>query len=845
MQNTNHILPFLWVHGEEEATYRHMVQVVKNANIHEICVEARPHKEFAKEGWWHDLGIILDEAQKQNMRVWILDDAHFPTGYAAGAALTADVSLRRQFFCHHAFPLSGGRTHRRGLQKYIKPPKVGLTDRGIERYYGSYDPDCRFQDDSLFSCVAVNGQGDVIDLMPHIQNLTLDWTAPDGNWTVEVVSLSRNTGYRRKYYNMLDTEACHLQIQAVYEPHYQHFGSLFGTVIAGFFSDEPELGNGSYFARDTVMGKEQSLPYSGELAALLERRLGQDWKRQIYRLWGTNRKDRESVRVRYCYMDCVTQLVSETFSGQIGRWCSDHGVDYIGHVIEDDNMHARTGSGLGHYFRGLKWQTMAGIDVVSGQVFQGGEGERKNSFMNLMKDGEFYHYALGKLGSSLGELSPRMKGRTMCEMFGNYGWASGVRQQKYILDHFLVRGVNYLVPHAFNCGAYPDKDCPPHFYAQGHNPQYRHFGDMMCYAEGVCKMLDGGKCAAKVGILYHAEAEWAGKAMLMQKPARILMDHQIDFLFVPGDSLTDTEFYQSSLTAPFCVNGHDFEVLIVPYAQYLPEKILDALARLKAAGQQLLFIYGLPDSAAEGTPIPPELQTAQVVDLDDLLKNIPNRIAQDVVIQPWSDRIRVRHYYGEKEVYFLVNESGDVWSGSVILPEGKRIYVYDPWTGQNHPACQTGNAVAITVKPNHSRMLVVGRTPDDAVAEISLTGEKTRLESFRISTCAALDYPNFGQTVPGKRFSGFIRYETEFDASAGKRIALEVTDAREGVEVFVNGESVGRQIAPYAEFDLTPQCRTGQNRLAIEVATTLEGDNKRFGKCAPVGITGEVNLYLE
>ena len=30
--------------------------------------------------------IILDEAEKRGMKVWILDDKHFPTGFAAGEA---------------------------------------------------------------------------------------------------------------------------------------------------------------------------------------------------------------------------------------------------------------------------------------------------------------------------------------------------------------------------------------------------------------------------------------------------------------------------------------------------------------------------------------------------------------------------------------------------------------------------------------------------------------------------------------------------------------------------------------------------------------------------------------
>jgi hypothetical protein len=61
---------------------------------------------------------------------------------------------------------------------------------------------------------------------------------------------------------------------------------------------------------------------------------------------------------------------------------------------------------------------MAGIDDIGGQVYPGGEDSRSKNIFGFVNDGEFYHYALGKLGSSLGALNPRMRGRTMCEILG-------------------------------------------------------------------------------------------------------------------------------------------------------------------------------------------------------------------------------------------------------------------------------------------------------------------------------------------------------------------------------------------------------------------------------------------
>ena len=63
----------------------------------------------------------------------------------------------------------------------------------------------------------------------------------------------------------------------------------------------------------------------------------------------------------------------EDFSQQVADWCHQRGGAYIGHVIEDDGQHCRTGSSLGHFFRGLQGQDMAGIDDIGGQVLPQGE----------------------------------------------------------------------------------------------------------------------------------------------------------------------------------------------------------------------------------------------------------------------------------------------------------------------------------------------------------------------------------------------------------------------------------------------------------------------------------------
>src|SRR5690606_18753082 len=96
-KENNYILPFLWQHGEEEQVIREEIARVHEAGIGAVCVESRPHPDFLGPKWWKDMDIIIDEARSREMKVWFLDDDHFPSGHAGGKVKEAPVELHRLF----------------------------------------------------------------------------------------------------------------------------------------------------------------------------------------------------------------------------------------------------------------------------------------------------------------------------------------------------------------------------------------------------------------------------------------------------------------------------------------------------------------------------------------------------------------------------------------------------------------------------------------------------------------------------------------------------------------------------------------------------------------------------
>lgn len=886
----NHIFPFFWQHGEDEDVLREYMKIIEESNIRAVCVESRPHPDFCGEQWWYDMDIILDEARKRKMKVWILDDSHFPTGFANGAMEDQPDELCRQSVCYRSIEL--GKKRKIHLEKEELCHPVPFQKNLAESYLMN-DEMRAFDDDRLLAVYAVRLDREENgfekkeyrkDLKPLIQDGELDWSAPEGNWKICLLHLSRNYGYHRNYINMMDRTSCRVLIDAVYEPHYRHYKEDFGTVIAGFFSDEPELGNGHLYDFHDPFGSPVDYPWSRELEERLKERLGTEYGFWLSLLWETEADPDLTAKVRYTYMNAVTQLVKEDFSEQIGTWCRKRGVQYIGHMIEDNNHHSRTGSSLGHYYRGLAGQDMAGIDDIGGQVFPQGEDISYDEGIFKFRNGEFYHYMLGKLGSSAAAIEPLKKGNSMCEIFGNYGWAEGVRLEKYLTDHFLVRGINHYVPHAFSPKEFPDPDCPPHFYAHGHNPQYRHFGYLMAYMNRVCELISGGKHCAPAAVLYHGEGDWTGAHMTSEKVGHILADRQIEFDYIPQDVFAfpenyHTEFQRKSLL----INTQNYSAVIVPYMQFVTKAFAEAAGKLKENGIPVIFAGGFPegicDTAKSECGRDKELltvlqQTGITVELPDLIGLLCENRMPEITIYPDNDRIRYLHYIQEDgtDIWMFVNEGTEIYKGKVVFSGGmpeECLYLYDAWNNQVQTAGCADDGLKLIIEPLQSRIFVfdrsatIGEINDLARPVIWDADNKIEVDfssPWVRSICKSIDYPAFSGekevVLPDcleeePDFSGFVRYQTSFQAKENDALWLEITDASEGVEVFVNGRSMGIQIVPVYRFDLSRVLIDGENDLRIEVATTLEREMAKipdlFGNqveaCSRSGITGNVRLW--
>ncbi|MBQ3049079.1 MAG: hypothetical protein IJC94_03895 [Oscillospiraceae bacterium] len=841
--STNHILPFFWQHGEEHHILTEEIEAIQNCGLTEFCVESRTHMQFGEEKWWEDFGFILEEAKKRNMRVWLLDDKRFPTGYSnnyiASHPELRKISLR-YVYRDFAGPQNG---------TALLPP---LLDADDEEQFISIAAFKRTKEGNIL-------EGDGIQLIQNLKDGLIWWDIPEGIWRVCYVIRTRHASNERKanYLDVMSPESSKAILKAVYEPHYEHFSEYFGNTFVGFFSDEPSFANdtANYYSH---LGKEEMLvPWNDDIPAILAEKAGRSKEEMLAllpALW--HEIEGRTSLVRETYMEAATEAYSKNFCSMLGDWCRERNVMYVGHIIEDMNAHQRLGAGGGHFFRALDGQDMAGIDIVLHQIIPGHPDLSHAARLDSpTADPAFFRYTLPKLGASHAHIQPLKKGRAMCEIFGAFGWATGIPAMKYMSDLMLVCGINHFVPHAFT-PKYPDPDCPPHFYARGNNHQFKLFGQLMGYMQRVTHALTDGIHQADVAVYYNAEAEWSGgKNMLQQEVCKVLTRRQIDFDIIPQDTVCTAA---SVAEGKLLVNDESYSALVVPYSQYLPEKVIAAIGALADSGLTVLFADALPDCTSEQRPLGDTLANCSAVPLCELTALLEKQNIRGIT--PACDTPFLRFYHINRngtDMFMLWNE--DIFSEidtQITFPAEGCASFYDAWNNRRYAAAQKGSTVRIRLAPSESIILTFSGSCDELAEfdyrdtaltaleldwKVSLRTEKET--EFTPLPNAALD--NLAPSLPN--FSGVIRYEAVLDLENADDISvLALGNIGETAELTLNGEYCGSVVCKPYRFDVGGKLKKGKNTLCIDVCANLayrERDKfSTYIPLPPMGLMGPISI---
>lgn len=607
---------------------------------------------------------FVAEARKRNMKVWIVDDAGYPSGFAGGKFTTLAPDLRMQaLVISEKIVVSAGET----IHRDLKPKTV--------------------------SVMAVKDDGTNLNI--PVPGKELDWKAPEGKWVVLVVEHQFRTSPTRSETNpknvkdnsqsledYLNPAATQKYLEFTHQQYKQYLGNEFGKTILGFRGDEPDY---------SISG----LPWTNDFFEKFQQIKGYDIRLYVGAFLAAQpihghtavsiKMAPELKRAQADYYDVFSQLFAAGFFKPQADWCAANGLEYQVHLNHEEMEMALVHS-EGEFFRDMRYVQVPGIDTIWHQIWK-----------DTISD-------FPRLASSVAHVYGRPMAFT--ESFAAYRPEPDVDMARYILNEQFVRGVN-LVEIMY-------------FPATSNGPRPLHsfmgeagFPDLLAYVRRMSYLMAMGRPDASVALLLPSSSMWYGDAeadTAFVSTERLLSEHQIDFDIVSEDALArDLKAEKGAFVTS---SGNIYRAVILPAPSVINEDALRRLKAFAAGGGKVLFLQKTPEliygrtfkdarqatvgdfswatavpGALPETPPPPQFPPAAPPEAmkipEGILETVEASVTHDPQIDSADTALRVmKRKWKNASVYLLFNEGPKESVHNITFRDGSRAELWDPQTGK-------------------------------------------------------------------------------------------------------------------------------------------------------------------
>ncbi|MFD8521345.1 glycosylhydrolase-like jelly roll fold domain-containing protein [Streptomyces capillispiralis] len=740
------------------------------------------------------------------------------------------------------------------------------------------------------------GPADVADLTGR---LTGDhtWQVPAGEWQVDlfggVALVDDSQGYSRSYIDLLDDEPVELFLDIVPAEYHRRFGRYFGTVVPGFWDDEP------FFASAEAHFKR--LPWSPSLDRAL-RSVGVTPGTAYAAAFDDLGRAGRTVRGRY--WQAVSNRFARAFEKQ-ARLYDEWGVSLITNPLYDETSPAKRIVTTGDLHKVNQWAQVPGGDIITAE-YKAGEPTM------IPRNPVSVAHQMGRE-------------RALLEMFGNMGWQVTPAFVHATVGAQAARGVNLTVLHAL----WTDETrvyFPPPF-----GPRAPWWWAMRPLAEWIGRLMEAGRgtSAARTALLQPQRAAEQATGTDRQgavdgpltDAAYALERSQVDFDLLHEGALTGDPALRAHADVRggrLVVGAAAYDLVVVPATPTLDVAGLRVLREFVRAGGTVIAVGALDTDEADGSDrslahglaglfgdrVPGSRtlgrgHAVRVADTGALGAAAIDAGAAAAVLDPPRGALRVlRVRQGADTVFLLNNESGERITTVADLPAAGVPEIWDPETGTGGPAplhrgTKDGVRLPLDLDPYQSLVVVVrpgvrhephltdsplpvlaverhgtvlratveaaapgthtltgtdGRhlhrgtvRVDDPLEPVPVTGDWTF--TFAREGATPVTAPLGSWTAHDSLFSGSGTYTTDLDVDAdrlrGRRVLLDLGDVRDVAEVTVNGTALPPLLwAPFVA-DVTERLRPGRNTLSVRVSNTLSNERR---KPLPSGLLGPVTL---
>jgi len=578
---TNEFRPapfWFWNDVMEPEEINRQLQAFKDAGVGGVMLHPRygmggpfGRKEleyYLSNEYFEMVGHTLKQAKQLNLDVWLYDDYNWPSGYAGARVLLGGKVGDRTVPPNPEF-----------RARHIACVKVDIN--GPREYYREVPKGDLIRVYALQKTRNQLLRKTQIDLTGRADNGHFRWDAPEGNWAILFLLIKDSTHYPAgkqdlQYVDLANRECIAKFIDITHAEYYKRFGNDFGKCIKGIFTDEPAFFNNNIWNEDP-----DTIPWTSVLFETFKDRKKYDLVEALPAIWFEI--EGLSHKVRADYWDVVSWLYQQNFFKQIQDYCNKHNILSIGHVLEETFRFHRNFE-AGDFYQTMRYLDMIGIDQIGNRNFG-----KSNP----------------KLGSSAIPLFG--KNRVLSETYGAYSWSLTFSDMREILNWQVVRGVNFLCPHAFYYSIKgPRKhDAPPDLFL--HNfwqPYFRTYAD---YCGRLSYTASSGEHVADVAVLYPVTAITdAGPPKRFDKldetyknfdqVSDVLLEHQRDFNYIPESALVSRADYGVKVDIKdkkLIVGKGSYSTVIVPPVDVLDLRALLLLELFVHSGGKVVVVRDL------------------------------------------------------------------------------------------------------------------------------------------------------------------------------------------------------------------------------------------------------------
>jgi hypothetical protein len=639
---------------------------------------------------------FVQEAKERDLRVWIVDDIGYPSGFAGGRFSSEKPTLRMQALSiEKRLPVHSGDT----LTVPIKAETVAVTAQS-----------------SSGERIAVTIPGDG----------QLRWTAPTGQeWTVLVVEHVFRTSPTRSDTNpthqkdqsqsledYLNPAATQAYLQFVHQQYYDAMSEAFGTTILGFRGDEPDYSisglpwTPAFFERFKRLKGYDVRPYVAALIA------AQTSRGQV-----PTTLTAEEMRAKGDYYDVFSQMFRDGFFKPQAEWCTAHRVEYQVHLNHEE-MELALVKSEGEFLRDMKYVQVPGIDSIWHQIWT-----------DTISD-------FPRLAASAAHVYGHP--RAFTESFAAYRPAPDITMARYILNEQIVRGVNLVETmyypatpplKAENISARPErKGGPPEVMRDPAWPA------LMLYVQRLSYVMSMGRPAAEVALYLPSSSMWLGDAAsdtAFVATEQMLSERQIDIDIINNDALaSDLKSGKGSFET---LSGNRYRTVIVPSPLVMSETELERLRVFAKGGGKVLFLGRTPsmiynrtildaraatsrefafatiETSAQlpATPTPPAQPPAEALKpqiVPSAIEAAVTRVvrAHTVALDTPDTALKVMaRRLADADVDLIFNESTEAKTPSATFhSKGTRAELWSPQDGTVTTLPSTHSEGAVTIKLN-------------------------------------------------------------------------------------------------------------------------------------------------